>query len=214
MNRIEINAVIENIVFSNPDNGFVICEVDSKEEGQFCAVGYMPSIAEGETVSLTGSWVTHPEYGEQFKVELYTSIMPSDESSIIKYLSSGVVKGVREATAKKLYAAFGNDVFDIISAHPQRLSEVKGISRERAETISRSFNEQHAVRNIIMFLQQYNISPNLAVKIHNIFGGQAINKIKENPYSLADGIDGITFRKADAVAFSLGLPKNSSWPRE
>ena len=209
MNKIIINATIEHIVYSNPDNGYVICEVDSKEEGQFYAVGYMPSVSEGEHAELTGSWVTHPEYGEQFRVELYTTVMPSDEVSIIKYLASGIIKGVREATAKKLYARFGNDVFEVISTSPQQLSQIKGISLERAETISKSFNEQRAVQNIIMFLQQYNISPNLAVKVHRIFGPQAVNKIKDNPYSLASSIDGISFRSADTIAFSLGLPKNS-----
>lgn len=209
MNKIVINAAIEHIVYSNPDNGYAICEVNSKEEGQFYAVGYMPSISEGEHAELTGSWVTHPEYGEQFKVDMYTTVMPSDEVSIIKYLASGVVKGVREATAKKLYAEFGNDVFEIIATSPEKLSKIKGISLERAQTISKSFNEQRAVQNIIMFLQQYNISPNLAVKVHRIFGPEAVNKIKDNPYSLASSIDGISFRSADTIAFSLGLPKNS-----
>lgn len=209
MNRVVIKATVENIVYSNPDNGYVICEVDSKDEGQFYAVGYMPSISEGENAELTGSWVVHPDYGEQFKVELYRTIMPSDETAIIKYLSSGVIKGVREATAKKLYEAFGQDVFDVLANSPDKLAMIKGISSEKAQKICASFNEQRAVQNIIMFLQQYNISPNIAVKIHKIFGPEAVNKIKENPYSLADRVEGVSFRTADSIAFSLGLPKNS-----
>ncbi|MDD6763618.1 MAG: ATP-dependent RecD-like DNA helicase [Clostridiales bacterium] len=210
MDRMIINVTIENIVYSNPDNGYVICEVESKEEGQFCAVGYMPSVTEGENAELTGQWVTHPDYGEQFKVELYRTIMPSGEQAIIKYLGSGVIKGVREATAKKLYAAFGSDVFNILSTAPDKVAAIKGISMERAQTICQSFNEQRAVQNIIMFLQQYNISPNLAVKIHKLFGPEAISKIKDNPYSLADRVEGISFRTADSIACSLGLPKNSN----
>ncbi len=209
MNRITINGIIDNIVYSNPDNGYAICEIDSREEGQFYAVGYMPSISEGETAELTGSWTMHPEYGEQFKVELYRTIMPSDEAAIIKYLASGVIKGVREATAKKLYAEFGNDVFNVMSTEPDKLSKIKGISKDRAETICKSFNEQRSVQNIIMFLQQYNISPNLAVKINKVFGAEAISRIKENPYSLAAAFDGITFRTADTIAYSIGIPKNS-----
>ena len=209
MNRIVINTVISNIVYSNPDNGYVICEVDSKEEGQFYAVGYMPGISEGENAELTGAWVTHPEYGEQFKVELYKTIMPSDEQAMIKYLGSGMIKGVREATAKKLVEAFGRAVFDVIASEPERLAELKGISRDKAMLISVSFNEQRAVQNIIMFLQRYNISPNLAMKIHRLFGADAINKIQENPYSLATAVDGISFRTADNIAFGMGLPKNS-----
>ena len=209
MDMITITGIIENIIFSNEDNGYVICEVDSEEEGQFYAVGYMPSVSEGERVELTGSWVTHPEYGEQFKVELYQTVMPSDEQSILKYLSSGVIKGVREATAKKLFEAFGTEVFDVIMNEPDRLAEIKGISRERAAMISKSFCEQRVVQNIIMFLQQYNISPNMAVRIHRIFGDDAVNSIKQNPYSLADCVDGITFRTSDVIAYNMGFPKNS-----
>lgn len=209
MERITICGIIENIVYSNPDNGYAVCEIDSKEEGQFYAVGYMPSVSEGENAELIGAWTTHPEYGEQFKVELYRTIMPSDEAAIIKYLSSGVVKGVREATAKKLYAEFGEDVFEVMATEPGRMAEIKGISRERAETISKSFNEQRSVQNIIMFLQAYNISPNIAVKINKVFGADAVERIKENPYSLAMAFDGITFRTADSIACSLGMPKNS-----
>ena len=208
MERLIIEAVIENIVYSNPDNGYVICEVDSKNEGQFYAVGYMPGITEGEAAELTGSWVTHPEYGEQFKVELYKTIMPSDEQSMIKYLGSGMIKGVREATAKKLVDAFGAEVFEIIATAPERMAELKGISRDKAEIISASFNEQRAVQSVVMFLQQYNISPNLAVKIHKLFGADAIARIKENPYSLANQVDGISFRTADNIAASMGIPKN------
>ncbi len=209
MNRITINGIVDNIVYSNPENGYAICEIDSKEEGQFYAVGYMPSISAGENAELTGSWTMHPEYGEQFKVELYRTIMPSDEAAIIKYLASGIVKGVREATAKKLYAEFGNDVFNVMTNEPEKLAKIKGISRDRADSICKSFNEQRSVQNIIMFLQQYNISPNLALKINKIFGAEAITRIKENPYSLAANFDGITFRTADSIACSLGIPKNS-----
>lgn len=209
MERITIEAMIETIVYRNEDNGYSICEVDSKDEGQFYAVGYMPTISEGETAELTGKWVRHPEYGEQFKVDLYSTVMPSDEQAMIKYLASGIIKGVREATAKKLVGAFGADVFNVIMTEPQRLAEIKGINKERAETISKSFCEQRAVQNIIMFLQQYNISANLAVKIHKIFGTEAVEKIKRNPYSLADRVEGITFKTADIIAFNIGLPKNN-----
>lgn len=209
MNSVTITGIIEHIIFSNDDNGYVICEVDSKEEGQFCAVGYMPMITEGENAELTGSWITHPEYGEQFKVELYQTLMPTDEQAILKYLSSGIVKGVRAATAEKLVKKFGTKVFDVIANEPEKLKEIKGISADKAQMISKSFNEQRAVQNIIMFLQQYNISANIAIKIYKLFGPEAVNRIKNNPYSLADTLDGITFRTADTIAYSLGLPKNN-----
>lgn len=209
MNKTVINGVIENIVYQNPENGYVICEVSSKEEGDFYAVGYMPMIRPGEDASLTGEWVTHHEYGEQFRVDIYETIMPSEGGAIIKYLSSGVIKGVREATAKKLYETFGNDVFDVLTNDPESVSKIKGISRDRADMICRSFNEQRSVQNIIMFLQQYNIGAGTAVKIHKIFGAESVSKIKENPYSLANAVDGISFKTADMIAYNLGIPKNS-----
>ena len=209
MMRLVIDCVIDSIVYKNPENGYTICEVSSKTEGQFYAVGYMPTLLEGERAELTGEWVTHPDYGEQFKVELYDTVMPTEEASIIKYLSSGIIKGVREATAKKLYEAFGDKIFDILTNDPQAVSTVKGIGRDRAETICRSFNEQRSVQNIVMFLQQYNITAHMAVKIHKLFGSQAIDIIKKNPYSLANAIDGISFKTADIIAYNLGLPKNS-----
>ena len=206
MNRIVIDCVIDNIVYQNAENGYVICEVSSKEEGDFYAVGYMPTARPGESASLTGDWVNHPEYGEQFKVELYETIMPKEETAIIKYLSSGVIKGVREATAKKLYEAFGDSVFDVLTSEPEKVEKIKGIGHDRAVTICKSFNEQRSVQNIVMFLQQYSISANTAIKIHKIFGSEAVSVIKENPYALANAVDGISFKTADAIAYNIGIP--------
>lgn len=209
MNRLVIDCVIDNIVYQNAENGYVICEVSSKEEGDFYAVGYMPTARPGESASLTGDWVNHPEYGEQFKVELYETIMPKEETAIIKYLSSGVIKGVREATAKKLYEAFGDSVFDVLTNEPEKVEKIKGIGHDRAVTICKSFNEQRSVQSIVMFLQQYSISANTAIKIHKIFGSEAVSVIKENPYALANAVDGISFKTADAIAYNIGIPKNS-----
>lgn len=207
--RIEIDCTVSDIVYKNPDNGYVICEVNSPDEGTFFAVGYMPTVSEGETVRLTGDWVTHHEYGEQFKVELYETVMPTEGTAIIKYLSSGIIKGVREATAKKLYEAFGDDVFNVLATDPQRIATVKGIGIDRANLMCYSFNEQRSVQNIVMFLQQYNITANTAIKIHKIFGNDSVNVIKKNPYMLASAVDGVSFKTADNIAYNLGLPKNS-----
>lgn len=207
--RIEIDCTVEGIVYKNPDNGYVICEVQSPAEGAFYAVGYMPTVLEGEAVRLTGNWVTHPEYGEQFKVELYESVMPTEGTAIIKYLSSGIVKGVREATAKKLYETFGDEVFNVLATDPEEIATVKGIGIDRAKMMCHSFNEQRSVQNIVMFLQQYNITANTAIKIHKQFGNDSVNIIKENPYMLASNVDGVSFKTADMIAYNLGLPKNS-----
>ncbi len=207
--RIEIDCVVSDIVYKNADNGYVICEVNEPQEGTFFAVGYMPTISEGETIRLTGDWVTHPEYGEQFKVELYETVMPTEGTAIIKYLSSGIIKGVREATAKKLYEAFGDDVFNVLATDPEKIATVKGIGIDRANLMCHSFNEQRSVQNIVMFLQQYNITANTAIKIHKIFGNDSVDVIKRNPYTLASAVDGVSFKTADNIAYNLGFPKNS-----
>lgn len=169
----------------------------------------MPYVSEGESVILSGNWTTHPEYGEQFRVEYYEMMMPADTDAILKYLSSGIISGIREATAKKLVDKFGTDTLNIIMNEPEKISAIKGITKDKAKKISEAYRALQSVQSIIMFLQQYSISAGIAVKVHNILGAAAIEKIKENPYILADEIDGITFKTADNIASSLGFPKNT-----
>lgn len=209
MEQFTVSGIIEEIIYNNPDNGYTVCEVDSHEEGMFTATGYMPYISEGESVSLTGYWTTHPDYGEQLRVDYYETILPTDEESILKYLSSGVIKGIREATAKKLVERFGTDILQILLSEPERIAEIKGISKEKAKTIGDSYRELQSMQNIVIFLQQYNINANIAVKVHNILGASAVDAIKENPYVLSDKVDGISFKTSDTIAFNMGLPKNS-----
>lgn len=209
MEQFTVSGIIEEIIYNNPDNGYTVCEVDSHEEGMFTATGYMPYISEGESVSLTGYWTTHPDYGEQLRVDYYETILPTDEESILKYLSSGVIKGIREATAKKLVERFGTDILQILLNEPERIAEIKGISKEKAKTIGDSYRELQSMQNIVIFLQQYNINANIAVKVHNILGSGAVDAIKENPYVLSDRVDGISFKTSDTIAFNMGLPKNS-----
>ena len=183
--------------------------IDSAEESIFTATGYMPFISEGESVALSGNWTQHPDYGEQFKAEYYETVLPSDEEAIVKYLGSGIISGIREATAKKLVAHFGTEILDIMLQNPERLAEIKGISREKAEKIGKSFAETRSMQNVVMFLQQYSITANMAVKIHSVLGSNAVEMIKKNPYILADMVDGIAFKTADTIAFNMGMPRNS-----
>ena len=131
---ITVTGTVEEIIYSNPDNGYSVVGIDSVEEGQFTATGYMPFITEGESVALSGNWTTHPDYGEQFKAEYYETVMPSDEESIIKYLSSGIISCILEATAKKLIDHFGLDVLQIMLTQPSKLAEIKGNSKEKAKS--------------------------------------------------------------------------------
>lgn len=206
---IKINGIVEEIIYSNDDNGYTVCAIDSESEGMFTAVGYMPLLTEGESVSLSGVWTTHASYGEQFKVMYYEKVLPSDKQTILTYLSSGVIPGIRETMAKKLIEKFGNDVLNIMLTEPKRLAEIKGISEKKAVKIGHDFAEIQCMQNLIMFLQKYNVSPNMAAKVYKIFGSKAVEKIEENPYILAESVDGISFKTSDNIAFVRGMPKNS-----
>lgn len=206
---ITVTGTVEEIIYTNTENGYMVCDIDSAEEGLFTATGYMPYVSEGESVALSGNWSTHPDYGEQFRVSYYETVMPSDEESILKYLASGIVEGVREATAKKLIARFGTDVLTIMLKEPERMAEIKGISKDKAKKIGQAFSKLQSMQSIVMFLQKYNISANVAVKVHNILGAGAVDMIKKNPYILADRVEGISFKTSDTIAFNMGLPKNS-----
>ena len=206
---ITVTGTVEEIIYTNPENGYTVCVIDSADESIFTATGYMPFISEGESVALSGVWTQHPDYGEQFRADYYETVLPTDEEAIIKYLGSGIVSGIREATAKKLVAHFGTDILDIMLQNPERLSEVKGISKEKAAKIGKSFGEARSMQNIVMFLQQYSITANMAVKIHNALGSGAVDMIKKNPYILADMVDGIAFKTADTIAFNMGMPRNN-----
>lgn len=205
--KIEGNVV--EIVYANPENGYTVCEIDSKENGMFTATGYMPYLSEGERIVMSGMWVTHPEYGEQFKTEFYESVLPTEDDAVVRYLSSGIVPGIREATAIKLVEHFGGEVLSIMLTNPVRLSEIKGISKKRAEKIGEDFLELQSVQGIVMFLQQYKVSPGMAVRVHKVLGTNAVELIKKNPYVLSDMVDGISFKTADNIAYLMGVQKNN-----
>ena len=208
-NEITISGRVYDIIYQNAVNGYTVCEIDSVSDGLFTATGYMPYLAEGESVSVTGVWTVHHDYGEQFKITAYQTILPTDEGAILDYLSSGAVYGIRAATAKKIVDCFGANALNIMLTEPMRLSEIKGISPSRAEKIGKAYLEIQSMQSIVMFLQQYSLSSSLAVKIHQALGAQAVGKIKENPYILCDAVDGITFKTADRIASVRGIPKNS-----
>lgn len=205
-----ISGTVVEIIYTNEENGYTVCEIQSKEEGLFTATGYLPYVSEGENIEMTGKWIMHPEYGEQFSAISYKTILPTDENAILLYLSSGVIPGIREATAKKIVDAFGEESFSILLNYPEKLSEIKGITKARAIGFGEEFQKLQSISGIVMFLQQFGISARLATSVHKILGEYAVDKIKENPYILADKVDGITFKTADNIAHILGLPKNSN----
>ncbi len=205
-----VEGVVEDIIYSNEITGYMVCDIKC-DQNTVTAVGYMPFLNVGETVKITGKWVNHPEYGDQLKVELYEKLLPQTEEAIEKYLASGVIKGIGPATAARIVKAFGKDTLDIINFRPQMLAEVKGISLDKAIRIGQAFEEQKGLRNVVLFLQEYGISPACCMKIHKALGDKAVDEIKQNPYRLSDDIFGIGFRTADRIAMSLGVDPASKF---
>lgn len=201
---IVVEGTIEDIIYTNEANGYTVCEIRSGKN-ILTAVGYMPFINAGETIKASGKWASHPDYGEQFKVELYEKVLPQTVEAIEKYLASGIVKGVGPATAARIVAKFGVSTLEIINTSPQRLSEIKGISLDKATTIGQALVEQRGLREVVMFLQEYGITPSICIKIHKAYADMAVPRIKENPYRLCEDIFGIGFKTADRIAMKLGI---------
>ena len=202
-------GTVEDIIYANEMNGYTVCDIRC-EESVVTAVGYMPFINVGEMIKISGKWVTHPDYGEQLKVELYEKLLPETEEAIEKYLASGVIKGVGPATAARIVVEFGKETLDIIHFKPQMLAEVKGISLDKAIRIGQLFEEQKGLRNVVMFLQEYGISPGCCAKIYKAFDERTVDKIRENPYCLAEEAFGIGFKVSDRLAMKIGIDPCSS----
>ncbi len=206
--KIEISGVVDSVIYENRENGYTICEIEDEDGNPVVLAGTMPYIAEGDNITAVGNWVIHPTYGKQLKVISYEKSMPADSDSILRYLSSGVVKGIGPKTASKIVEKFGECTFDVLENHPEWIAEINGISKKKALEISRSFKEVAGARNIMIRFKDY-LSDNMSMKVYQKWGSSAIDRIKENPYILCDSIKGIGFAKADAVAQSFGIEKNS-----
>ena len=206
----QLEAVIEETIFRNEENGYSVVQARNGRES-VTVVGTLPALAAGEQVLLTGAWVEHPQYGKQWKVTNCEIRKPTTLLGIERYLGSGLIHGIGPATAKLLVQEFGKLTLDILSEHPERLTEVPGIGKKRAAQLAESFREQYAAREAMIFLQSYGVSPALAVKISRAYGADAQRKIRENPYRLIDEIEGVGFLTADRIALSLGIPVDSEY---
>lgn len=202
-----IKGYINRIIYRNENNGYTVMSVDD----DITCVGVFAFVSEGEYVSLEGEYVEHLSYGLQFKVENCKVIKPEDENGILRYLASGAIKGVKISTATKIVKKFGNDTFDIIENEPERLAEIKGISEKKAMDIASQVREKKNMRDAMVFLSEYGISMNLAVKIYNEYGEKLYTIIKTNPYKMADDIKGVGFKIADEIAKKCGLEPDSEF---
>lgn len=203
-------GTVDEIIYTNEDNGYAIFDLEDADEGLITCVGTVPYIKCGEILVVCGRWVNHPNYGQQLKIEYFERIEPENKDAILTYLSSGIVKGVGKKMAERIVDLFGEESLRVIVDTPERLADIKGISRERAIKIHESYMAVHDKENLVMFLQKFNISAGYAIKVYDIFGKNSVEKIKENPYILCERIKGISFKTADRVATLSGADKNNT----
>lgn len=205
-----INGYVDHIIFRNNDNGYTVMVMICDEEELTC-VGVFSDIAEGECIEAKGEYTDHPTYGRQFAVKSFEEKAPQDALAIERYLGSGAIKGIGIALAARIVRRFKEDTFRIIEEEPERLAEVKGISQRKAMEIADQVNEKRDLRQAMIFLQQYGISTTHAVKIYNTYGQEVYSILKENPYRMADDVDGVGFRTADEIASRVGIRTDSDF---
>ena len=206
---IELSAEVQSITFFNEDNNYLIARVKSRDEpGPFSIVGHLAKVTPGEMLHLTGSWVTHPKYGRQFQVEAFDCELPATINGIRRYLASGQIKGVGEVLAGRLLDAFGEKVLEILDTAPEKLLRVEGVGKKKLKEIKASWDAQHEVRSLMLFLQTHEIATTHAAKIYKLYGNGAEARIRANPYELAYEIRGIAFKTADAMALRLGFARD------
>ena len=204
-----VEGVVDRITYYNEENGYTIARL-SVRGGALCTlVGNMMGISVGESLRATGEWATHPQYGRQFKLERYETTMPATVEGMRKYLGSGLIKGIGPVTARRIVKRFGADTLQVIDEEPTRLSEALGVGSRRVALITQAWNEQKRIRDLMVFLQEHDVSVGLAVKIYRQYGDDALRIVRDDPYRLAQDIYGIGFVTADRIARKLGLPGDS-----
>jgi exodeoxyribonuclease V alpha subunit len=205
-----LTGVVERVTYQNAENGFCVLRVKARGHREFVTlVGHAAAISAGEWITASGSWVNDRTHGQQFKARFLKTSAPTSVEGIEKYLASGMIRGIGPVYAKKLLRAFGEKVFDVIEAEPDRLREVDGIGPLRAGRITAAWAEQKAVREIMVFLHSHGVGTARAVRIYKTYGGDAVQVMSENPYRLARDIRGIGFKTADAIAMKLGIDKTA-----
>ena len=206
----KVTGYVGHIVFRNAENGYTVFHLEN-DDGEVTCVGNFNYITEGELLEITGEYVTHSVYGNQLKVMSHVVKEPEDLVSIERYLGSGAVKGIGAALAGRIVRKFKEDTFRIIEEEPERLAEIKGISERKAREISSQLEDKKDLRKAMIYLQKYGISAKLAAKIYNHYGMRVYKVMEENPYELADNIEGIGFRTADEIAARIGIHTDSDY---
>ena len=205
-----VTGYVSHIVYRNSDNGYTVFHIEH-DDGEVTCVGSLNYINEGELLEIQGEYVNHNVYGKQLKISHYKVKEPEDIVSIERYLGSGAVKGVGAALAGRIVKKFKEDTFRIIEEEPERLAEIKGISERKAQEIASQLEEKKDMRKAMIYLQKYGISTKLAAKIYQYYGMKVYQVLEENPYQLADNIEGIGFKTADEIASKIGIHTDSDY---
>ena len=200
-----IIGTVMSVVFQNEENGYAVLRLVTDDGELMTLVGCVPCAAPGENLTATGTFSSHPQYGEQFSALEVERYLPSNETEILNYLASGVVRGVGPATAEKLVARFGEETLRVLESEPEKLTAIKGMTSKRAQEISNAFNEQMGLRRVMEFLAHYDLSAALSVPLYRRFGANAMAALERNPYLLSDSAFGVDFSVCDEIALSMGF---------
>ncbi|MFD7656109.1 ATP-dependent RecD-like DNA helicase [Actinosynnema sp. NPDC059797] len=205
-----LEAVLERITFANEETGYTVARVDTGRGGDLVTVvGSLLGAQPGESIRMRGRWGSHPQYGKQFVVEDYTTVLPATIQGIRRYLGSGLIKGIGPVLADRIVTHFGVGALDVIEHEPQRLVEVPKLGPKRTKMIAAAWEEQKAIKEVMVFLQGVGVSTSLAVRIYKQYNDKAIDVVREEPYRLANDVWGIGFRTADVIAKAVGIPHDS-----
>ena len=204
-------GVVERISFRSDESGFTVAQVKLDGGERLAAVGAMPMLLPGERVAFEGEMVEHREYGRQIRISWVESTRPESLDGIEKYLASGMIRGVGPATARLIVESFGPRTLDVLESEPQRLTEVPGIGKKRAAMIAESFSEHAQMRGAMMFLQKYGLTPAMAARVYRAYGERTESVARENPYRLADEVEGVGFKTADRMALAMGFSLSSEF---
>ncbi|MBO5248981.1 MAG: ATP-dependent RecD-like DNA helicase, partial [Clostridia bacterium] len=202
-----LSGIIDKVIYKNSENGYTVAALETPD-GEITVVGFLPLVAEGEQIEVEGEYKLNPKHGQQFEVSSFLSRLPVEETAILRYLSSGIVKGVRTKTARLLVEAFGPNTLDVIENEPEQLVQIRGISPEKAEKTSQSMKQTVGVKTILLYFQQFGMTPSVAFKIYKQFGLRAYDLVRQNPYRICE-IQGVSFEKADRMAEQMGFDRTS-----
>ena len=200
-----LEGTVEAVVYQNQENGYTVLRLDVGEEEPVTVVGCIPGVSPGETLSAQGSWTRHATYGTQFKAEAARRGMPTGEKAVFDYLSSGAVKGIGIATARRMVEEFGADALDVLENEPERLAKIKGITKKTAISMGEHFRLQMGMRRLLDFLAAHSLPPALSMPLYRRYGNGALDRLREDPYILTDGELGLDFGMADTLALDLGF---------